>query len=193
MNISITFFKEACSAEEALKTVLEQCEDFLQVLEEAGFSISKIEMFENSLDRESFDGEICCKAQRQLVLRMAYSTEVIQWLMEQIRKNGYQASLNTVCEHSDTRTLDEELIRLAIMDAEKKAEAAADTLNRTITGIHSVRAERSWQNDEYTDWMEQQFSRFILKEEPAPCLLSVETGAPLQKRSQSAVVTFLTD
>lgn len=138
VELTIRFYVKAKSSSEATEKVLNQSEEFLEVLTNWGVDIKNIHIEKDSIDREYVDNILSVVAYRKFKIRLNYDMLFINRLMDLIRDKGFDVEFDCDFNVSDQKTIHDELVKEALLNSKEKAESIASTMGCKITGIDKL-------------------------------------------------------
>ena len=139
MYIKISFKTWEKNTSQAIEVSMMQCDHFLEILEEKGFSVDSIHMDANEVSQE-MDDELEVSAERRIELRLPYDMAVLNTLSEIIKEHDFKVDVDVSFKLSNMIEVHNQLIKEAVMDSKKKAEMIAETMGQKVTGISEMNA-----------------------------------------------------
>lgn len=138
MNVSVTFHSRMKTASQALKTVMQQSELFLEKLDAAGIAPESVRIGKDSTEEETYQKPYNVLAKRELKIETAFSMDFANYIRHLVEENELDAEIKTDYSFSDQEKIRAELIRLALEDSKTKASDIAQTMGQKLIGIESV-------------------------------------------------------
>ena len=143
IDLTITFNGRAKKTADAVNTVMQQCEQLLRLVTDAGVNMKNIHIRENSVDRNYNDGLInnngvSVSASREIIIRLKFDMPFINSLMDMIHKQDFSVDFDCRYVLTNQAKLHSELLKKAVADSQKKAAAIAEVTGQHIIGIDSM-------------------------------------------------------
>lgn len=141
MQIYLTF--SACENTSALasKKAMQNCEDFLNLLQKNQIDISKLTIQDIDNSEENFSDEVKYCAEREIQLDTDYSMTFLNQLDVWIQQVDYSVSLSTNFYINNLEEVHQELLHEAINNSRQKAEILAETMHQKITGFETIQLD----------------------------------------------------
>lgn len=141
MKIQVTFKSFGRSSEEVLGKVLDQCEEFLSLLNgwnipKGSIRIGRDEVIQHATDNRSQELDVC--AIREIAIKLPFDISLSNSLMELIKEQKNEVDISVSPAYSKNKEIDQELIHKAFEDSKSKAEAIATATRLHLAGIDSV-------------------------------------------------------
>ena len=138
VELRITFNGRAKKTADAVAIIMEECEQLLKIIIDAGVSMKDIHIGENSVDRRYGDNGVTVSANREITLRLKFDMPFINSLMDTIRDQDFSVDMDCSYRYSNNQNLHDVLLREAVEDSKKKAEFIAEIMGQKVIGIESV-------------------------------------------------------
>ncbi len=142
LTMRVRFNTHANTAAKALKTIMEQSEEFLKILQNAGILMESIMLGDSGVDQDYDDGELDACADREFRIRMPFYMPFVNSIMKLISEKGYAVDVDFNYYITNAAAIHEELLQEALAESKKNAEAIAATMGQRITGIDTVEYDR---------------------------------------------------
>lgn len=184
IELSITFCIHAKTTAEALQIIMDQSEKFLELITAAGISIKDIHIGDNTVGQCYRDNELEVRASREMNIRLRFDMALVNHLIDMIREQDFAVDLDCDYYLTNRAELHMELMKEALADSKKKAEAIADVMGQKIIGIDSVEHNQFGARE----WMCCEQARGICA--PATSL-SNQLESPLTTETESISVVWL--
>lgn len=140
LEITVQFQVHEKSSSAALEKTLQQCEEFLSILNKDGISMESIRIGEDSVEQEyDDDKELDVCATREIKIRVPFSMEFTNYIMTLIQNKKYNADIDTRYMLSNSIDIHNDLIKEAIDDSKKKASLIVEAMKQKLIGIDSVK------------------------------------------------------
>lgn len=185
VELRVTFYIHAKTTAEALKAVMEQSEQFLELVTKAGVDMKDIHIGDNSIDQRYNDDELKVHASREMTIRLRFDMAFVNSLMTMIQEQDFAVDLDCDYHLTNREEIHVELMKEALADSKRKAEIIAGIMGQTIVGIDSVEHDR---NSDMM-WMCCEQERGIICAGAAP--LSNQLEAPITTESETISVVWL--
>ncbi len=156
MVIDIEFNASSKAGDKASKQVLEQCEEFLGLLEKQGFDISEVQLLEDSVEEERYRSENQYCASRGITLKMKFDMVVVNLIRKMLNNMRAEVCFDVKYYLINSKELHEELLKEALLNAKHKAEVIAETLNQKIVKL-VLADKKSWRYDTMDDESDDDF------------------------------------
>ena len=146
MKLTIKFEFHKDTTTEAHKAMIEQSEEFLNMLEKIGIPAKNINMGDCSIGQYEYDYDNettpDAQAKREFVLRLGFDMTLLNEISNLITQKGFFASLE--CDYFNTKAkeIHDELLKEALVDSKRKAELIADSMDKKIIGINTLKHDR---------------------------------------------------
>ena len=139
MRIEISFRERKKTSSEASQRVMQECEDFLSVLEKSGVDISKIILKNDEIDyrsdyRSDRNDEYYV-ANRKLELLSEYDAGLLNHIRSICNKMESQVEFDVRYLLSNEEEIKQILVKEALVDAKRQAESMASAVDRKIVGL----------------------------------------------------------
>ena len=186
--INVSFLMDEIKAEDAKKKVMEQCEDFLNKLNDLGISHESIRfekdeidtVYERSTDEETF------AMKRTISITTCVDMKLINTIMNIIAEGKYDIELDYNYGFSKANVIHEQLLMEAVADSRKKADAIAKAVGSKIIGIQKVHENNRYgRESSQVDFMEQEMYRGCSGYEA-----SDEMKSPVSKESEDILIVW---
>lgn len=138
LTLRVRFNTHADAAAKALKTVMEQSEEFLKILQSAGILMESIMLGDSSVDQDYDDDKLDAYASREFKIRMPFDMPFINSIMKLISDKGYAVDVDFDYYITNALEIHESLLQEALAESKKNAEAIAVTMGQKITGIDTL-------------------------------------------------------
>ena len=142
MDVKISFEAHGKSSANVVKEALRQCEEFLSIIIEDGYSMNNIRIENDSIYQEHDEDEFEAVAERSIVIRLPYDVKHTSYFMSIIQDKNYDADFDVEKIISNEKEINQELLKKAIDDSKEKAIFIAEAMGQEIKKIHSVEADR---------------------------------------------------
>ena len=191
-DLTITFNSRAKKTADAVNTVMQQCEQLLRLVTDAGVNMKNIHIRENSVDRNYNDGLInnngvSVSASREIIIRLKFDMPFINSLMDMIHKQDFSVDFDCRYVLTNQAKLHSELLKKAVADSQKKAAAIAEVTGQHIIGIDSMSYNSYYADDSDCFDYEECVCRRMSSE---PCL-SDQLEAPITTERETVNVVWL--
>lgn len=193
VDLSVRFHINSKKTSDAVGAVMEQCEQLLRLVADAGVKMEDIHIGENSVYRDYDEGFLSVKngvtvdANRKIVIRLKYDMAFVNRLMEIIQQQNFSVDLHCDYVLTDREKLHTELLKEAVADSQKKAAAVAEVTGQRIIGIDSMGYSNTLANRESV--AETRFAE--LKRFTRAPRLSDDIAAPVFTERESVNVVWL--
>ena len=190
VNIHLHFRITDKNSAKALYDVTDQCERFLGKLKEAGFDLNKIRLADDRVELETYTEGKPYSAQRTIEFDMPMEIRAYNTLLDMIRTEQYEISINTDYYVSNIDEVRERLIQEAVMDSKNRAIHIAETMGAKVVGCKEVNVDgaRSRVNPKNLDDDHLNAPLMLL----APCMEnSDQLGVPIIEEEKSVSVTWM--
>lgn len=174
MTIKLSFKASAKNSSTALERVIENTEKFLKEIKEQEISTDSFYVGETNLRSSSYKDEKEEKASRTIEIRTKTDMRSLELLFKTISEGNYDVEISQDFSISSLISVHEELTRMALIDAKKKAEAICDCLGVSLSGMDKV-----WKSD----------GEFELNEDPMDYELPLMRGEILYRRKAMPIQT----
>ncbi|MGN0537885.1 MAG: SIMPL domain-containing protein [Acutalibacteraceae bacterium] len=134
LEITVQFQVHEKSSSAALEKTLQQCEEFLSILNKEGISMESIHIGKDSVNQKYKD--VC--AIREIKIRVPFSMEFTNHFMTLIQNKKYNVDIDTQYILSNRTDIHNDLIKEAIDDSKKKASLIVEAMGQKLIGIDSV-------------------------------------------------------
>lgn len=139
MTVSITFWATEGSSSAALKRVMQQSEEFLSILDEAGLKIEEIHIGKDNTEKKSYDRKFEVEAKRELKICIPFNMDFVNFIRKTVQEHAFDADITTTYKFSNVEEIHEELIKLALEDSRTKAAYIADSMKQKVIGIDEMK------------------------------------------------------
>lgn len=193
VTLEITFYKDGNTAKAAMDTVLTQCESLLSYLNSQCVPIHHISIGEDAADKhyDENNEEWYYTASRKIMIRMNFDMPFINMILDHIRQQNYDISIESIYELSNEREIHDELIKQAVANSKHRAEAIAATVGKKIIGIKSVSMDTYKENSiYYCDMLSPSSLNF---EKPKSLDLSNQLTAKSTTENETVDVEWIVD
>lgn len=150
---TVVFHSEKTNTQDAIRQVLHDSEQFLDILETSGFSLQMSEARDNKISKQKYGDEKLVEATRQVVFRTKYDLSFVDQITRLIGEYGFEADLDFSSSVSNIKTIKDELVGEAVSNAMTTAEAMVKVMGMTISGLERMKIENSGSRyyDEFDD------------------------------------------
>ena len=183
-KITLTFGTGADTPAHASENIINDCEAFLQELEDMGIDISRIHLEEDNIERP-YNDDNDVSATRVISFDIEYNMKFNNDLLSLIRDKKLNVFFDIKYSISNRQAVHDELLAEAVADSREKAELIARSTGQKIIGIDEV-----VKNDYFTVSAGSLRSRGNEKEYSRKAMLSDKLSAPLEEESESVTVTW---
>ena len=156
MEVTIKFHSWDKSVTNAVNKTDTLCDDFLNVLLENNFDISKIHMGDIEINQKKVSNDsageplrLSVSTNKSIIIPTPFNMNCLNFLKDTVKDMGADANLSINYFYSNTSDIDNALIEEAIADSRKKAEIAAKAIGQHIIGISAATINKS--NNRYSD------------------------------------------
>ena len=156
MEVTIKFHSWDKSVTNAVNKTDTLCDDFLNVLLENNFDISKIHMGDIEINQKKVSNDsageplrLSVSTNKSIIIPTPFNMNCLNFLKDTVKDMGADANLSVNYFYSNTSDIDNALIEEAIADSRKKAEIAAKAIGQHIIGISEATINKS--NNRYSD------------------------------------------
>ena len=156
MEVTIKFHSWDKSVTNAVNKTDTLCDDFLNVLLENNFDISKIHMGDIEINQKKVSNDsageplrLSVSTNKSIIIPTPFNMNCLNFLKDTVKDMGADANLSVNYYYSNTSDIDNVLIEEAIADSRKKAEIAAKAMGQHIIGISEATINKS--NNRYSD------------------------------------------
>ena len=156
MEVTIKFHSWDKSVTNAVNKTDTLCDDFLNVLLENNFDISKIHMGDIEINQKKVSNDsageplrLSVSTNKSIIIPTPFNMNCLNFLKDTVKDMGADANLSVNYYYSNTSDIDNALIEEAIADSRKKAEIAAKAMEQHIIGISEATINKS--NNRYSD------------------------------------------
>ena len=184
VELRITFNGRAKKTADAVAIIMEECEQLLKIIIDAGVSMKDIHIGENSVDRRYGDNGVTVSANREITLRLKFDMPFINSLMDTIRDQDFSVDMDCSYSYSNKQNLHAVLLREAVENSKKKAELIAEIMGQKVIGIESVNHD-SFYDEPFLYEMKECVAM------SCAYALSDQLESPLTKESESIDVVWL--
>ena len=191
VNIHLHFRITDKNSAKALYDVTEQCERFLGKLKAAAFDLNKIRLADDRVELENYTEGKPYSAQRTIEFDMPLEIKSYNALLDMIRTEQYEVSINTKYYVSNIDEVRERLVREAVLDSKSRAEKIAEAMGTKVTGSKEINVDgaRSMVNPKYSDENDDLIPPFMLS---SPSMEnSDQLGVPIIEEEKSVSVTWM--
>jgi len=187
--LDLSFFSTDKNASKAMQEVKRQTEDFLKHLKDKNVDISQINFDKDSIS-SSYRNENEMTATREILMRIPYNMDFINYISKLIRDNNYDVRYDMDFELSDENSIHKELLKEAMANAREKADAIAESMGQKVVALKSASAGQSRFMDQFLGCLDfcDEEECFEGEEDNS---LSGELQAPLSKESESIETTWI--
>lgn len=147
VKIELEFMAEDKNATKALLAATEQCEAFLGKLHAAGFDLGTIHLADDSVEHDSYSDDHEYAAMRKIEFKMPLEIKSYNAIVDMIRHEQYDISLDTEYLVSNIQEIREELMQAAVLDSQRKAEKIAAAMKKKVVGCKEANLDRYYGND----------------------------------------------
>ena len=187
--IELTFQVIKKTSPAALKTVMDQCEEFLSSMDNLHFDVStfriEVDKVDQCYDRD--EGKIDVRASRTIKMKIPLEMEKINFLLKLIQDSEYDVDVDVDYEFSDRVKIHNDLIKMAIADSKQKAEFIAGVMEQKLTRIDSVEIDDSYRTRIY----ERKMSKSVEVGSTPEYQYSNKLGRPVSQESEEVEVVWL--
>ncbi len=125
------------------------------------------------------------------MIRMNFDMPFINMILDHIRQQNYDISIESIYELSNEREIHDELIKQAVANSKHRAEAIAATVGKKIIGIKSVSMDTYKENSiYYCDMLSPSSLNF---EKPKSLDLSNQLTAKSTTENETVDVEWIVD
>ena len=156
MEVTIKFHSWDKSVTNAVNKTDTLCDDFLNVLLENNFDISKIHMGDIEINQKKVSNDsageplrLSVSTNKSIIIPTPFNMNCLNFLKDTVKDMGADANLSVNYYYSNTSDIDNALIEEAIADSRKKAEIAAKAMGQNIIGISEATINKP--NNRYDD------------------------------------------
>lgn len=147
LEITVRFQVREKSSSTALEKTLQQCEEFLSILNKEGISMESICISNDAVDQKYNDNKLDVCAIREIKFRVPFSMEFTNYIMTLIQSKKYNANINIKYILSNRTDIHNDLIKEAIDDSKKKALFIVEAMGQKLIGIDSVEIDDRYDKD----------------------------------------------
>ena len=190
MKITVDFRTRETSTTEALEKVMNQCEEFLSVLDENGVDIENIVLGDTSVDARYYDeGEKNFYASREINIYSAFDMKFLNFIMSFIKNKNFNADVDCDYGISNINVIHKELLKEAVLDSKTKAEATAESVGEKITGIDTIKGPNRDDDEEI-----HMLAEGVHKISAGPSYkLSDKLKSPVSTEEEKVTVTWIVE
>lgn len=185
--LSIRFNTHSDTSAEALKTITEQSEEFLKILHNSGITMESIQLGDSHVDQDYDDGKLDAYASKEFKINMQFDMPFVNSILELISDKGYAVDVDFEYYITDATSIHEELLKEALAESKKNAEAIAATMGKKITGIDTLEYGRYGGDVHYLSCEQQ--PGCVIGESHTP--FSNQIKAPTTTESESVEVVWI--
>lgn len=188
VEITATFYAQQDTTAKAIETMMEQSEQFLELITAAGIDSKNIHIGHNSIRQDyNRNHEVYVAVSRELRLKLPFDMPFINGLMDLIHQQNFSVDLSCDYELTNRRDLHTELMREALADSRAKADAIAAMMGQKITGIDSVDYNKN-SSSSWDDMIQERKIPYVASAAPR---LSDKIEPRLIEESESIKVVWL--
>ena len=187
MDVKISFEVHGKTSTNAVKEALRQCEEFLSIIVEDGFSMNDVRIDNDSIYQEHDEDVSEAVAERTIIIRLPFDIKYNNYFMTVIQEKNYDAQFDVERIMSNESEIDRELLKKAIEDSREKASFIAEAMGQSIKKIHTVEADRYGRST--MDYMCYECERPIIA--PRSLKNSNDIKAPTTKKSKEVEVVWI--
>lgn len=147
--INLSFLLDEIKAADATKKVMEQCESFLNRLDHLGIGRDSVRFEKDEIDtvydRETDEETFAVK--RTISITTDFNMKVINTIMDIIAEEKYDVEMDYNYGFSEVNVIHKQLLKEAVEDSRKKAEAIAEVVGSRIIGIQKVNEDRVYNRE----------------------------------------------
>ena len=184
VEMRFAFHGSADKTGEALRTVTEQSEAFLEKLTAMGVNMKEIHSGDLGTDYQMTGETVRMQATREITVRMKLELAFVNRVLDLIREQESQADVSCDYFLTDPKALHDELLKEAWEDARRQALFITQATGQQLVGVDSVQCA---QNREFPALFCEQNARFA---KSGGSLLD-ELSAPLTTERESIDVVWL--
>ena len=140
MTIMMTFNTRDRRSKDAIRKVIEECEQFLAELNKAGVDTSKIRGGRNNVSRNNYIDDKGTDAVRTISWDTDYDQAMIDAVMQLSEKGSYDVDISIEPRYSKVSELCRELMKEAALDARSVADLLAESLGTKVKGPAKINA-----------------------------------------------------
>lgn len=138
MEIIVRFLTHAESSSQAIKQMMEQSEDFLKTMHEAGVEMEQMILGNNNVNQQYWDNKLQVSATREVKMSLGFNMEFLNYIMELMHEKAYAVDIDSNFQISNLKDIHEELLLEALEDSRHKAELIAKRLGQSIRELDSA-------------------------------------------------------
>lgn len=138
MTINVLFEAREGQTKDAVRKVLEESEEFLKIIKDAGVDMELVEAGRDEVEKGRYSNEKYVEAIRWITIRTAYDTVLSDFIMRLSENRSYSLSLDIRPEITDAADIHKELLLEAVKDARETADMIAETAGVRIKGIKKI-------------------------------------------------------
>lgn len=138
MTINVLFEARERQTKDAVRKVLEESEEFLKIIKDAGVDMELVEAGRDEVEKGRYSNEKYVEAIRWITIRTAYDTVLSDFIMRLSENRSYSLSLDIRPEITDAADIHKELLLEAVKDARETADMIAETAGVRIKGIKKI-------------------------------------------------------
>lgn len=138
MEIKISFISDANTSEKASKQVMEQCELFLEKIEEIGIDIDKIQIADDVVRKSSYRDDYHFSAEREILMKTKFDMKFVNVIRDILHTLKAETEISTNYILLEKDQIHAELLREALLDSQKKAKDIAETLGLEVIKLVSA-------------------------------------------------------
>lgn len=143
LKMTINFCTRNRSTSKSIKTAMDDCEKFLNIMADMGVKLGAFEAGVNSTVRGPYDEKSEMRTDREVVLRSQYDLNLVNVILHIIEKNDFDANVDFDPEISNENEIKGELYQEAAMTSKKEAEMIANSINMTIVGLDKLETDNA--------------------------------------------------
>ena len=147
MEIFLTFSTYEATAARAAEKIMQNCDDFLTMLQKNHADISDISIEEVSTEK-SYAKKTEYYAVRKIKLRFDFDMSLLNQFDIWTQQAQYDVTLESNFYLSNLAEIRKELLKEAVEDSRQKAEMLAEMMGQKITGFEEVIMDRDFRNDD---------------------------------------------
>lgn len=154
MKISVTFNSRERRSKDAIKKVVDQCEQFLAELKKLGVDTSLIRADKNKVEKNNYSSEKDSEAYRAIKWNMNYDPLMVEAVMKLSENGSYNVDIDIDPIYSRKHEVYKELMNEATLDAKATADILAKSLGKKVKGPSKINASGDYDyynDDKYMD------------------------------------------
>lgn len=148
MRIGISVSADRETSALAINKGKKETENVLKLLLDLGINLSDVSMENDRVSKSSrYDDDKFYHFEKEISFVAAANLAVLEALSDGIVKNEINATYDETFYLSDIEDAKKAVLQEALLDAKKKAESIAETLNQRVVGIESAKCDEYEEED----------------------------------------------